>query len=119
MLNIKELYKRIEEINNELTLEYEDGETYWSSNLEAEKERLEEAICILEENELESVKQIVVTGIKWDAPKSANLPKRVIIDITIDNAELLEDFNGYADNLSDYLSDTYEYCHEGFNAKCK
>ena len=119
MLNVKELYKRIEEIDKELTLEYEDGETHWAANLEVEKQRLEEVICILEENELESVKQIIVTCIKWDAPKSASLPKRVVIDITLDNADLLEDINGYADNLSDYLSDTYEYCHEGFKVKCK
>ena len=86
---------------------------------EWERETLEEVINILEENEIESVEQIIVTGIKWDAPKSAGLPKRVVIDVTLDNVELLEDFNGYADNLSDYLSDTYGYCHEGFNAKYK
>ena len=119
MLNTKELYKRIEEIDKELALEDKDGEANKDSNLEIEKERLEEVICILEESELESVKQIIITGIKWDAPKSTELPKKVIIDITLDNAKLLEDINGYADNLSDYLSDTYEYCHEGFNAKCK
>lgn len=66
-----------------------------------------------------NIKQIIVTNIKWDAPKSANLPKRVVIDINEDNKYLLEDIDGYADNLSDYLSDTYEYCHEGFSAKCK
>lgn len=68
---------------------------------------------------MENVKQIIVTNIKWDAPKSANLPKKVIIDINKDNEYLLEDIDGYADELSDYLSDTYEYCHEGFNVKCK
>ena len=118
-MNVKKLYERIEEIDKELEFEYEDGETCWAANLEAERERIEEAICILEENEIESVEQIIVTGIKWDAPKSAGLPKRVVIEITLDNVELLEDFNGYADNLSDYLSDTYGYCHEGFKVKCK
>jgi hypothetical protein len=68
---------------------------------------------------MENIKQIIVTNIKWDAPKSANLPKRVVIDINEDNEYLLEDIEDYADNLSDYLSDTYEYCHEGFNVKCK
>lgn len=62
-----------------------------------------------------TTKQIVVTDIKWDAPKSANLPKRVVIDITAENEYLLEDINEYAENLSDYLSDTYEYCHAGFS----
>jgi hypothetical protein len=68
---------------------------------------------------MENVKQIIVTNIKWDAPKSANLPKKVIIDINKDNEYLLEDIDGYADELSDYLSDTYKYCHEGFNAEYK
>lgn len=114
-MNIKKLYERIEEIDKELNLEYEDGETNWVSNLEAEKERIEEVISILEENEMESVEKITVTSIQWDAPKSASLPRRVVIEINMDNASLLEDINGYADNLSDYLSDTYGYCHEGFN----
>lgn len=68
---------------------------------------------------MENVKQIIITNIKWDAPKSAGLPKKVIIDINEDNRYLLEDIEGYADNISDYLSDTYEYCHEGFNIVCK
>ena len=62
-----------------------------------------------------AVKQIEVTNIKWDAPKSANLPKKVIINIDEKNEYLLEDLDEYAENLSDYLSDTYEYCHAGFN----
>lgn len=65
------------------------------------------------------VKRIVVFNIKWDAPKSANLPKKVVIDINEENEYLLEDIDDYADNLSDYLSDTYEYCHEGFEVKCE
>ena len=68
---------------------------------------------------MKNVKQIVVTNIKWDAPKSANLPKRVVIDIDEDNEYLLEDIDGYADELCDYLSDKYEYCIEGFKAECK
>ena len=68
---------------------------------------------------MKNVKQIVVTNIKWDAPKSANLPKRVVIDINKDNEYLLEDIEGYANELCDYLSDEYEYCIEGFNVKCK
>lgn len=68
---------------------------------------------------MKNVKQIVVTNIKWDAPKSANLPKRVVIDINKDNEYLLEDIEGYADELCDYLSDEYEHCIEGFNVKCK
>lgn len=48
-MSIKEMYARIEEIDKELELEYKEGETAWASNLEAEKERLEEKIAELEE----------------------------------------------------------------------
>ncbi len=67
---------------------------------------------------MKNTKQIIVTCIKWDAPKSANLPKQIVIDVNEDNEYLLEDIEYYADNLSDYLSDTYEYCHNGFKVKC-
>lgn len=63
------------------------------------------------------VKQIIVADIKWDAPKSAKLPKKIVIDINESNEYLLEDIDGYADNLCNYLSDEYEYCIEGFNAE--
>ena len=43
-----DIYKRIEEIDKELEKEYEDGETAWASNLECEKEELEEKITELE-----------------------------------------------------------------------
>lgn len=62
-----------------------------------------------------AVRQLEVTDIMWDAPKSANLPKKVVITIDETNEYLLEDIEEYAENLSDYLSDTYEYCHAGFN----
>lgn len=70
---------------------------------------------------MEERKYILVTNIEWDAPKSVKrqLPKNLIIDIDDENEYLLEDIEDYADNLSDYLSDTYEYCHEGFDAKVK
>lgn len=72
-----------------------------------------------EDIDMENIKQIIVTNIKWDAPKSAGLPKKVVININEDNKYLLEDVDGYADELCDYLSDEYEYCIEGFNTECK
>lgn len=67
------------------------------------------------------VKKIHVTNISWDTdgadPDKLGLPKEVDIDITDDNIELLDDIDGYADNLLDYLSDTYSYCIYGFNAE--
>ena len=68
---------------------------------------------------MEKVKLIIVSNIKWDAPKSAKLPNEVIIDINERTEYLLEDIDGYADNLSNYLSDAYEYCTEGFNVECR
>lgn len=41
-----------------------------------------------------------------------------LIDINEDNEYLLEDIEYCADNLSDYISDTYGYCHNGFKVKC-
>ena len=68
---------------------------------------------------MKNITQIIVTNIKWDALKSAGLPKTVIIDINEDNKYLLEDIDGYADELCDYLSDEYEYCIENFNVECR
>lgn len=68
---------------------------------------------------MKDIKRIVATNIKWDTPKSAGLPKRVVIDINKDNEYLLEDIEGYADELCDYLSDEYGYCIEGFNVEYK
>lgn len=120
MLNTKKLYEKIKEIDKKLELEYEDGETCWAANLEAERERTEEAICLLEENEIENIEAIIVSNIKWDTDgEDADLPKKVIINVTINNVNLLEDINGYADNISGYLSDTYGFCHKGFKVKWK
>ncbi len=68
---------------------------------------------------MENVRHIIVTNIKWDAPKSVNLPKKVCIIIDEETEYLLEDIDGYADNLCDYLSNAYEYCIEGFNVECE
>lgn len=63
------------------------------------------------------MKQIIVTDIQWDAPKSADLPQKVVIDVNKDTEYLLEDLSGYADALCNYLSDEYEYCIKGFNTE--
>lgn len=61
------------------------------------------------------VKKITVSSIEWDATESetAALPQEVVVVIDEDNADLLEDINGYADNLCEYLSDEYGYCIKG------
>lgn len=43
---LEQAYARIEEIDRELSNEYESyGETVWASQLECERERLEDKIC--------------------------------------------------------------------------
>ena len=68
---------------------------------------------------MEKAKIIIVSNIKWDAPRSTNLPQEVIIDINERTEYLLEDIDGYADNVCEYLSDAYEYCIKGFNVECR
>lgn len=68
---------------------------------------------------MEKVEKIIVTDIKWDAPESANLPDSVTILLLPGMEYLLENINGAADNLSNYLSDVYEYCHTAFAATCE
>lgn len=69
------------------------------------------------EKEAGPVMQLIVT-VDWDAPKSAAPPARIIIDITGDNKHLLDGIDVDGDELSDYLSDTYGFCHFGFTVKC-
>ena len=66
-----------------------------------------------------NIKKVIATNIKWDAPKSVKLPKKVVIDINEENEYLLEDIDDYADELCDYLSNKYEYCIKGFNVECE
>ena len=63
---------------------------------------------------MKKLKAIIATNIDWDAPSSANLPKTVLININPNTEYLLDDIDGYADELCDYLSDEYEYCVKGF-----
>ena len=116
-MNIQTLNQRIQEIDQELAAEYEDGETCWAANLEAERERLENAVCILEENGLECVESMTLLDIQWDTDDPADLPEQVLIDINLENIYLLEDLDQGADRISDFLSDTYGYCHFGFHVQ--
>ena len=118
MLYVKDLYARLDEIDKELENEYKDGETCYAANLEVEKERIEEAISILEENNIkECISKIVVSDIKWEKLKNKTYPpKEIEIPMNeIKDVFLLEDIEGYADYLSDYLSDKYGYLHYGFS----
>ena len=67
------------------------------------------------------MKQIIVTNIKWDAPKSIAkcLPKRIVIDVTPDKEYMLEDVHDEAEGVSDYISDQTGWCHYGFRTNVK
>ena len=117
MISTKELREQIAEIDAKLAAEYKEyGETNYASQLECQLERIEDAIFELEDINKESISKIIVSKIKWDeAP--ANLPKKITIEVDMENFELLEDIEGYAENLCNYLSNKYEYCIESFDVK--
>ncbi len=64
------------------------------------------------------IKQIVITEIEWDAPNDIALPQKIVIDITEEARHLLADKERYIENIteyiSNYISDAYGYCHNGF-----
>lgn len=62
------------------------------------------------------ITKIIITDIEWDAPDDIEqcLPTRLEIDVTPETEYLLEDAEGYADALSDYISDMTGWCHLGF-----
>ena len=58
--------------------------------------------------------KLIVSNITWDTDGEAvNLPEKVIIDNPTD--EMLEDADGYADAICDYLSDKYGWCVFNFS----
>ena len=59
--------------------------------------------------------KIYVTNIKWDAPKSADLPSNVTLEVNNLNSYLLDDIEGYADEVCDWLSDNYGWYIYCFN----
>ena len=117
MLSVENLESRLLEIEHFLQVCYEDNNQEKAQDLTKELQKIEKALSILKELDLEQIDRIVYDSILWDAPRSANLPQTVEVKISLDNIDLLEDFYFGADNLSDYLSDTYEFCHKGFHAE--
>ena len=113
-MTIESLNRRLDEIERNLGVCHADENITWANDLLKEQTKIEEALEILEENGIDAVEQITISNIKWDAPNSADLPKKLVVDITLDNVSLLDDIDGYADNVSDYLSDNYGYCVGNF-----
>ena len=72
----------------------------------------------------EDVERLLVSDIKWDIDEEdnkedieASLPQKILIELTPANEYLAEETNGYLENLSDWLSDTYGFCHNGFTVE--
>lgn len=115
MVTVKELYARIDEIDKVLEEEYKDGETVYASQLECQLETLEDAICEIEANGLNSVSKLKVSFIEWDVDEIEDdtdieeepiyLPTTVVININTDNIHLLD-----GERRMDYLSNEYGYC---------
>lgn len=56
---------------------------------------------------------INVTDIKWDTDgEEVDLPDEEQIDLDISNES---DWDEIEEEISNYLSDTYGFCHDGFN----
>lgn len=65
--------------------------------------------------------KLVVSNIDWDYPgkdEGQGCPSELPAEITVDDEALLNqlmvDINGGAENLAEYLTDTYECCVCGF-----
>ena len=112
MITIEMLKEEIRKINKRFELELNGGEEIdilESNRLISRTEVLENVIYNLMKMHVDSVNAIVVSDIEWDE-HPVKLPTEVRIDINMSNFELLEDLNGYASTLVDYLTDTYECC---------
>ena len=65
-------------------------------------------------------KYLVISEIKWDLSDEEvnfvgeDLPDTMSIEIDQENEYLLEDLDGYSDEICEYLSNTFGYCVKGF-----
>ena len=62
--------------------------------------------------------KIIAVDIDWDTDgEDVNLPREVEIpgEIIPEDADIDEYIEGYAEEVEDYLSDTYGFCVFGFN----
>ena len=70
-------------------------------------------------------KTYIVTDIKWDIDNDdnyneeayENLPSEVEVTIDVEEEELDDEDAEYA--ISEYLSDKYGFCHDGFSCQLK
>jgi hypothetical protein len=68
---------------------------------------------------MQKITKIIVTDIEWDTPDDIETrpPTRLEIDVTPETEYLLEDAEGDADALSDYISDLTGWYHFGFHVQ--
>ena len=118
-MRLEDLKKRLEQLEAEADI-CEDE--YMQDVLDQEINGLEDIIFTMEDNDISSIQSIIVSDIDWDTDGDKEiekkLPKEVLIPITENNFNLIEDWNGdkgYAENICDFLSDNYGYCIYSFS----
>lgn len=115
-MRLEDLKKRLEQLEAEADI-CEDE--YMQDVLDQEINGLEDIIFTMEDNDISSIQGIIVSDINWDTDGNKEikkkLPKEVLIPITENNFNLIEDWNGCAENICDFLSDNYGYCIYSFS----
>ena len=117
MLTREMLNKRIKEFEAELmAINKQDSEDFRCLDLAIG--HCQWALDELETLNLEKVDKIIVSKINWnEVPEEFPMPKKVMIDVNESTMYLLEDINGAADALCNYLSNRYGFCIEGFKVQ--
>lgn len=83
------------------------SEAIYNNMLEEKKQRFQEEVIAMK-----------ITNIKWDTDGDMkilkSLPKEIDITDEFDVNDYEDDEDKLLDDISDWLSDTYGYCHFGF-----
>ena len=83
------------------------SDAIYNNMLEEKKQRFQEEVIAMK-----------ITNIKWDTDGDMkilkSLPKEIDITDEFDVNDYEDDEDKLLDDISDWLSDTYGYCHFGF-----
>lgn len=94
---------------NEINLGHCTGDTCEWCPIQKAYEEVESS------EKMESKIKVLIYDIKWDTDgEKVNLPKKV--EHIFDGYNEIND-DDLLDEIADWLSDEYEYCHDGFNVK--
>lgn len=92
-----------------------------SKNIDGDAEKIAEylssiyhcGVCGFVPKIEKSIPKLTISNIEWDKDDNdADLPVQLVIDNP--TSFLLEDINGEAENIANYLSDAFGYCVCGF-----